>query len=98
MEGASGASTTNIYVSGRAHHIEISRCEIRSSTQHGVYSDRTTRNLHIVGNSIHANGKAGQPHQNHGLYIEVRIICSPTTSCSTNATDGESRCTRLPTE
>jgi Right handed beta helix region len=70
IAGASGESTTNIYVSGDAHHIEISGCDIRSSTQHGVYSDRTARNLYIIGNSIHGNGRAGQPHQNHGLYIE----------------------------
>jgi hypothetical protein len=70
IEKASGASTTNVYVSGVAHHVEISRCEIRSSRQHGVYSERTTRGIQLIGNSIHGNGSSGQAVQNHGLYIE----------------------------
>jgi hypothetical protein len=72
IEGASGISSTNVYVQGDAHDIELARNEIRFSQDQGVFSERTTSGLAIVGNRIHDNGLGhveGQ-HQSHGLYIE----------------------------
>jgi Right handed beta helix region len=74
LERARGTSSTNVYFEGNAHHIELSRNEIRYSQDQGVFAERTTRNLHIVGNRIHRNGfghVSGQ-HQSHGIYIEGR--------------------------
>jgi Right handed beta helix region/Protein of unknown function (DUF1565) len=74
IEGAKGISSTNVYFEGRAHHVELSRNEIRFSQDQGVFAEASTRNLHIVGNRIHDNGRghvSGQ-HQSHGLYIEGR--------------------------
>jgi hypothetical protein len=74
IELARGTSSTNVYFEGSAHHIELLRNEIRFSQDQGVFSEDSTRNLHIVGNRIHHNGRghvSGQ-HQSHGLYIEGR--------------------------
>jgi hypothetical protein len=74
IEGARGISSTNVYFEGDAHDIELARNEIRGSQDQGVFAERTTANLHIVGNRVHDNGLghvAGQ-HQSHGLYIEGR--------------------------
>ena len=74
LELAHGTSSTNVYFAGSAHHIELSRNEIRFSQDQGVFSEDTTRNLHIVGNRIHHNGRghvSGQ-HQSHGVYLEGR--------------------------
>lgn len=72
IEGASGISSTNVYVQGDAHDIELTGNEIRFSQDQGVFSERTTRRVSILGNRIHDNGLGhveGQ-HQSHGLYIE----------------------------
>ncbi len=74
IEGADGTSSTNVYFEGDAHDIELAGNEIRFSQDQGVFSERTTSNLAIIGNRIHDNGRghvAGQ-HQSHGMYIEGR--------------------------
>jgi hypothetical protein len=74
LELAKGKSSTNVYFEGSAHHVELSRNEIRFSQDQGVFAEASTRNLYIVGNRIHDNGRghvSGQ-HQSHGLYIEGR--------------------------
>jgi parallel beta-helix repeat protein len=74
IEGASGISSTNVYFEGDAHDIELVGNEIHASQDQGVFSERTTANLHILANRVHDNGRghvAGQ-HQSHGLYIEGR--------------------------
>jgi hypothetical protein len=74
LEGARGRSSTNVYFEGSAHHVELSGSEIRYSQDQGIFAEATTRNLHILGNRIHDNGRnplLGQ-HQSHGIYIEGR--------------------------
>jgi hypothetical protein len=74
LELAKGESSTNVYFEGRAHDVELSRNEVRFSQDQGVFAEASTRNLHIIGNRIHGNGRghvSGQ-HQSHGLYIEGR--------------------------
>ena len=44
-----GASTTNVYVWGSAHHIELVDCEVRHSARQGFFSESTTRAIRIVG-------------------------------------------------
>jgi hypothetical protein len=74
IERAHGISSTNVYFEGNVHDIELSGNDIRFSQDQGVFSERTTRRLHIVGNRIHDNGLGHRPgqHQSHGLYIEGR--------------------------
>lgn len=72
IEGAKGTSSTNVYFEGRTHHVELSRNEIRFSQDQGIFADADTRNLQIIGNRIHDNGRghvSGQ-HQSHGIYLE----------------------------
>jgi hypothetical protein len=74
IELARGTSSTNVYFEGSAHHIELARNDIRYSQDQGIFAEDSTRNLHIVGNRIHHNGRghvSGQ-HQSHGIYIEGR--------------------------
>jgi len=74
IELASGKSSTNVYFEGQAHHIELSGNDIRYSQDQGIFSEATTRGLHILGNRIHDNGRghvSGQ-HQSHGIYTEGR--------------------------
>ena len=74
LELARGTSSTNVYFEGSAHHIELLRNEIRFSQDQGIFAEDSTRNLHIVANRIHHNGRghvSGQ-HQSHGIYIEGR--------------------------
>jgi hypothetical protein len=74
IEGARGTSSTNVYFEGSPHHIELLRNEIRFSQDQGVFAEDSTRNLYLVGNRVHHNGRghvSGQ-HQSHGLYIEGR--------------------------
>ena len=72
IEGADGTSSTNVYFEGNAHDLELSDNEIRFSQDQGVFSERTTSNLQIIGNRIHDNGRDHLPgqHQSHGMYIE----------------------------
>lgn len=74
IEGARGTSSTNVYFEGRAHHVELLRNEVRFSQDQGIFVEAGTRNIHIIGNRIHDNGRghvSGQ-HQSHGIYIEGR--------------------------
>jgi len=70
VENAVGTSVANVYVEGSSHDVEISGCTIRNSQQQGIFTDRTTRRVRIVGNSIHDNGTTNDPKQNHGIYVE----------------------------
>jgi Right handed beta helix region len=72
IEGADGTSSTNVYFEDEVHDIELVGNEIRFSQDQGVFSERTTSDLSIVGNRIHDNGRGHEPgqHQSHGLYIE----------------------------
>lgn len=72
VEGAVGPSTTNVYVSGSSHHIEISDCEVRDSERQGFFIDSATSNVQILRCSIHDNGTASNPMQDHGVYVEGR--------------------------
>jgi hypothetical protein len=72
IEHARGTSSTNVYFEGSAHHIELNGNEIRFSQDQGLFSERTTSNLMLLRNRIHANGlghESGQ-HQSHGIYLE----------------------------
>jgi parallel beta helix pectate lyase-like protein/uncharacterized protein DUF1565 len=74
IESARGSSSTNVYFEDRVHHIELVGNDIRFSQDQGIFSERTTSNLHILRNRIHENGLghvSGQ-HQSHGIYIEGR--------------------------
>jgi hypothetical protein len=74
LELARGTSSTNVYFEGSAHHIELVRNDIRFSQDQGIFAEDSTRNLHIIRNRIHHNGRghvSGQ-HQSHGIYIEGR--------------------------
>lgn len=72
IENAVGPSTTNVYVDGTAHDIEVSQCEVRNSQRQGFFIDSTTRNIHVLGCSIHDNGNVSNPQQDHGIYVEGR--------------------------
>ena len=74
IELARGTSSTDVYFEGSAHHIELLRNDIRYSQDQGIFAEDSTRNLHLVGNHIHHNGRghvSGQ-HQSHGIYLEGR--------------------------
>jgi hypothetical protein len=72
IENSLGISSTNVYIENSASYIELSGNEIRYGQDQGVFSERTTSHLFIIGNVIHDNGWNHQPgqHQSHGLYIE----------------------------
>lgn len=72
IERAVGTSSANVYFSGTAHDIELTRNEIRHSQDQGIFAERTTKRLFIVANRIHDNGLDHAPgqHQSHGMYIE----------------------------
>jgi Right handed beta helix region len=72
IEGSRGTSAANVYVSGSSHHIEISGNEIRYGQDQGIFSERTTSHLYLLGNRVHDNGWNHVPgqHQSHGFYIE----------------------------
>jgi len=62
-----GTSGGNVDIYGS--HIEISRNEIRFSTDQGIYTDEEADHVHILGNWIHHNGE-GITHQSHGMYLQ----------------------------
>jgi hypothetical protein len=72
IEGATGPSTTNVYVSGRAHDIELSRSEVRGSERQGFFSERTTRRVQILSCRFRDNGGEGPANLDHNIYIEGR--------------------------
>jgi len=69
IQGAIGPSTANVYFAADTHDIELSGNEIQRSADQGVYGERTTSDLQILGNSIHDNGPSSI-HQSHGIYLE----------------------------
>jgi hypothetical protein len=76
VEGAPLHTTMNIWVSdgqrtgGRAptHHIEISRCEVRSGVGTGIFVSPNTRAVQLIGNRVHDNGDGSRQHQ--GIYFQ----------------------------
>jgi hypothetical protein len=72
IENTTGTSSTNLYVYGGSHHIQIEGNELRYSQDQGAFVDSTTSYVYFLGNTIHDNGLGhlqGQ-HQSHGLYVE----------------------------
>jgi parallel beta-helix repeat protein len=70
IEGASAPGTVNVYLTGRAHDIELSRCEIRGAEQgSGIFVDSTTHGIHVLANLVHDNNEQGRQHQ--GIYYEA---------------------------
>jgi hypothetical protein len=74
LERAKGTSSANVYFEGSAHHVELLHNDIRFSQDQGVFAEASTRNLYIIGNRIHDNGRGHvvEQHQSHGIYIEGR--------------------------
>ncbi len=70
FEGATGESSTNIYVSGDAHDITFRACQSRRSARQGFFSERTTRNVVVEGCSFSDNGGRGPDNLDHNLYVE----------------------------
>ncbi len=72
IRGATGPSTTNVYASGDAHDIELSRCVIRDSQRQGFFSERTTSRIAILRSTVRDNGGDGPNQLDHNIYIEGR--------------------------
>jgi len=70
IEGATGPSTANVYVSGNAHDVELSECEIRGSQRQGFFSEATTASIHVVACYVHDNGGSGPVQLDHNLYVQ----------------------------
>jgi hypothetical protein len=72
IEGSTGTSAANIYVTGSSHHIEIAGNEIRKGQDQGIYADATTSYVYLLGNRVHDNGwnHVADQHQSHGIYIK----------------------------
>jgi hypothetical protein len=70
FDGATGSSTANVYASGGAHDIELANCEIRNSRRQGIFTDRSTARIQIIGCNIHDNGGGGPSQQDHNIYLE----------------------------
>ena len=70
IEGASIPNRVNVYVTGRAHDIELSRCEIRGAKHgSGIYVDHTTYRVQVLANAVHDNNEPGRQHQ--GIYYQA---------------------------
>jgi parallel beta-helix repeat protein len=70
IEGASIPNTVNVYILGRAHDIELSRCEIRAAEHgSGIFVDNTPYRIQVVANVVHDNNEPGRQH--HGIYYEA---------------------------
>jgi parallel beta-helix repeat protein len=70
IEGASGPSMVNVYVTGRAHDIELSRCEVRGAERgSGIYVDYTTSGIQVLANVVHDNNEPARQH--HGIYYQA---------------------------
>lgn len=70
FEGATGASSTNVYATGGAHHIELLGVEVRGSARQGFFSDANTQAIHIIAANFHDNGGSGPSNRDHNIYIE----------------------------
>jgi parallel beta-helix repeat protein len=70
VEGASVSNTVNVYVTGKAHDIELSRCEIRGAEHgSGIFVDNTSSRIQLLANVVHENNEPG--HQHQGIYYEA---------------------------
>ena len=69
IERSTGPSSANVYFEAGTHHVELSGCEIRDSSDQGVFAERTTHHLQILNNAIHDNGPSRE-HESHGIYLE----------------------------
>ena len=70
IEGANGCdNNTNVYLSGRSNHVEISGNEIRNGHDHGLYADPGTHDLQVLANRVHDNGTIGSGNKDHALYM-----------------------------
>jgi parallel beta-helix repeat protein len=70
VEGASVPNTVNVYVTGKAHDIELSRCEVRGAEHgSGIFVDNTSDRIQVLANVVHDNNEPG--HQHHGIYYEA---------------------------
>ena len=67
IQGNPFNSGGNVDVYG--HNVEISSNEVRSSQDQGIYTDEGSRDVYVLGNWIHHNGK-GVIHQSHGIYLQ----------------------------
>ena len=72
FEGATGPSTTNVYVWGSAHDLTFTQCESRGSARQGFFSESTTRAIRISRCYFHDNGGAGPRNLDHNVYLEGR--------------------------
>lgn len=70
FQGASGASSTNVYATAGVHHIELLGCEIRGSARQGFFSEASTNSIQIIACNIHDNGGTGPSNRDHNVYIE----------------------------
>jgi parallel beta-helix repeat protein len=70
VEGASMPGTVNVYILGRAHDVELARCEIRGAEHgSGIFVDNTASRIDVVANLVHDNNEPGRQHQ--GIYYEA---------------------------
>lgn len=70
IEGSSIPNRVNVYVTGKAHDIELSRSEIRGAEHgSGIYVDHTTFRIQVLANVVHDNNEPGRQH--HGIYYEA---------------------------
>ena len=70
IEGASSPNMVNVYLTGRAHNIELSRCEVRGAEHgSGIYVDYTTTGIQVLANVVHDNNEPA--HQHHGIYYQA---------------------------
>ena len=61
--------TSGGHIDVYGHHIEIVDNEMRNGNGKGVYTDESSRFVHIIGNWIHHNSTAGG-QQDHGIYLQ----------------------------
>ena len=75
VERAPLDTTVNVYVAAQdqpyPHDIEISGCEIRSSTGTGLLVEPNSLRVNVIGNVVHDNG-TGTAHQHQGIYFQGR--------------------------
>ena len=73
VEDAPLDTTVNVYVAAQdkpyPHDIEISGCEIRSSTGTGLLAEPNSVRVKVLGNVVHDNG-VGTAHQHQGIYFQ----------------------------
>jgi pectate disaccharide-lyase len=70
FQRATGLGTTNIFVAGTAHDIEISDCVVRYSARQGFFSEASTSRVQIIGCYFHDNGGTGPFQLDQQIYIQ----------------------------